>query len=266
MFYQPLKKMIGGLIFGLVLTSTSQAQDVSINFIANASLRITDGKQVLFTDFPYVSAAYGHMAYTYPFFVEQGNNVTTLITNRLTDHFDPVTFMTLDWKVIAPAEVVGDLQARYTELNDARDRVVAELERNQELDQAVSPEREITVVLPDPIIKPDTVIVEESLVNGPMHIQAIRTRSAQTEHYSYVIDWGGRKIYLSGDTGDTEHLATLPEMDVAFITPWLFENARKEDALPNAKKIVIYQHKDNEIIPNCMGCIIPERGEVIDFN
>ena len=269
MFYQSLRKIFCGVVLGFSLislgVSTGQAKDVSINFIANASLRITDGEHVLFTDFPYVSAAFGHMAYSYPFIIEQGNDVTTLITNRLADHFDPVTFMTLDWKVIAPSEVVGDLQKRYVELNEARDRVVAILERNRELDQAVRPDEEISVVLPDPIIKPDTIIVEENLIYGPMQINAIRTVSGETEHYSYIIEWGGKKIYLSGDTGDISHLATLPETDIAFISPWLYENARKENSLPNSKKIVIYQHKDNEIIPNCLGCIVPERGEFIPF-
>ena len=262
MFFRPLKKLIGGLAVGLALTSTSQAQDVSINFIANASLRITDGKQVLFTDFPYVSAAYGHMAYTYPFFVEQGNDVTTLITNRLTDHFDPVAFMTLDWKVIAPAEVVGELQSRYTELNDARDRVVAVLERERELDQAVSPDQEITVVMPDPIIKPDTVVVEESLVHGAMHIQAIRTESAQTEHYSYVIDWGGKKIYLSGDTGDIEHLATLPEVDIAFITPWLLKTLAKRTRCQTLRKLLFISIKTMRLFQTALDVSYPSAAKL----
>ncbi len=266
MFFQPLKRLVYSLLLSVVVATTANARDVSINFIANASLRITDGDYVLFTDFPYVSGAFGHMEYTYPYFVEQDNNVTTLITSRMTDHFDPVTFMTLGWKVIGPAEVVGDLQSRYITLNEERDRVVAELERNRILDQAERPDTEITVILPDPIIRPDTMVVEENLIHGPIHIQAIRTKSAQTEHYSYVLEWGGRKIYLGGDTGDTAHLATLPEVDIAFLSPWLFENARKEDALPNAKKIVIYQHHEGEIIPNCFTCTIPEKGELITFD
>lgn len=265
MFNKHVRTIFCACLAAVFMTSGSSAKDVSINFIANASLRITDGEYVLFTDFPYVSGAYDQMVYEYPYFVEQDNNVTTLITNRLTDHFDPDVFMTLGWKVIAPSEVVGDLQKRYLELNEARDRVVAEVKKNHAIDQALSPNSEVTLVLPDPIIKPDAMIVEENQIYGPMQIKAIRTKSGQVEHYSYLLDWGGKKIYLSGETGDTEHLSTLPETDIAFMTPWLFENARKENTLPKTKKIVIYQHAEGEIVPNCFDCTIPVKGEYIPF-
>lgn len=263
MSFRSLKNVFCSTAISFMLLVPSQAQEVSINYIANASLRITDGEHVLFTDFPYVSAAFGTMAYTYPYFVENGNKVTTLITNRMDDHFDPTTFMTLDWQVIAPAEVVGDLQDRYFAANQARNVAVAELERNRELDQAQNPDSEVTIILPDPIIEPATIIVEENLIHGPMQINAIKTDYGQTEHYSYLIEWHGKNIYISGDTGDVTHLSGLPSMDVAFLTPWLYENARKENALPDTKNLVIYQHRDGEIIPRCFNCFIPQKGELI---
>lgn len=266
MSYWSFKKLIGVFALCCLSISSVQAKEISINFIANASVRITDGEHILFTDFPYVSGAYGHMEFTYPYFVEQDNNVSTLITSRMTDHFDPEVFMTLGWKVFAPAEVAGDIQNRYVELSAARDRVVEELEKARVIDQALSPGEEVIVVLPTPIPEPDVVIVQENLLHGPMQINAIRTKSAQAEHYSYVLNWEGKKIYFSGDTGDVEHLKTLPETDIAFLTPWLFENARKADALPKTKKIVIYQHRVGEIIPSCFGCVIPEKGEFIPFD
>jgi hypothetical protein len=61
---------------------------------------------------------------------------------------------------------------------------------------------------------------------------------------------------------DPEKLLTL---DMAFISPWLYENARRADALPNTKKLKNDQHKENGIIPNCFTCVIPERGDFIPF-
>lgn len=266
MYFRSLKNAILCIALSIVFVVPAKAQQVSINFIANAALRITDGEHVLFTDFPYVSAAHGSMAYTYPYFVEQGNEVTTLITNRYADHFDPITFMTLDWKAIAPAEVVGDLQTRYRTANEARDLVVAELQRTLELDRAQDPDGEVTVVMPEPIIEPDTIIVEENLMHGPIQIQAIKTKYGVTEHYSYLLDWHGKKIYLSGETGETAHLADLPALDAAFLSPKLFENARKENMLPETKNLVIYQHQVAEIIPNCFDCIIPQQGALIPLD
>jgi len=242
------------------------SKDIAINFIANGSVRITDGEQILFTDFPYVSGAYGQMTYTYPFFVEQDNDVTTLITHRLNDSFDPAAFMNLKWKIIAPSEVIGDLQARYKASNDARNEVIAVLEKDHEIAQALSPDSEVPLVLPAPVIKPNIIPFSSTIKNGAMTITPIKTAFAGAEHYSYLVQWSGRTIYFSGDTGDTDHLAALPELDIAFLTPWLHENARRANALPNAKKIVIYQHKDNEIIPNCTGCVIPIQGGYVSFD
>ena len=266
MFFQSFRNAVCGTAVSFLLLVSAHAQDVSINFIANGSLRISDGEYVLFTDFPYVSAAFGKMAYTYPYFVEDGEKTITLITNRMDDHFDPVTFMTLDWQIVAPAEVVGDLQERYFAANQARDLIVAELERNRILDQAQNPDTQVNVVLPDPINEPKTIVVEEKLVVGPMHIQAIETKSGETEHYSYIVEWHGKRMYFGGDTGDTAHLANLPETDVAFLSPWLYENARKENVLPITKNLVIYQHRDGEIIPRCANCFVPQKGQLIPID
>lgn len=269
MYYQQLRIFILSFMVSIVFASVGYSKDISMNFLANASLRITDGDYILFTDFPYVSGAFGHMIYTYPYFVEQDNNVTTLITNRREDHFDPDVFMTLKgWKIIAPPEVTGDLKKRYKGLNDARNVVVARLKSDHKVNMAISWDSETkpVLVLPEPINKLKILPFAEKMTNGPMEITAYKTKSAQTEHYSYLVEWGGRKIYLAGDTGDTDHLAALPELDIAFLSPWLYENARRDNVLPHAKKIVIYQHKENEIIPNCRGCIIPQQGEYIPFD
>ena len=265
-YLRKIRTLILSLAVCGVFLSAASAKDVSMNFIANATVRITDGEYILFTDFPYVSGAFEHMDYQYPFFVEQDNNVTTLITSRMADHFDPDIFMTLGWKIIAPNEVVSGIEERYIDLNIARDKAVADLELNRKIDQALKPDLVITVTLPDPIIKPKVIAMKKTINHGPMKITSIETESAQTEHYSYILEWADKKMYFSGDTGDVTHLSALPEVDIAFISPWLFENARKENALPNAKKIVIYQHKDNEIIPNCFDCIVPVKGEYIPFD
>lgn len=124
-----VKKFFLSLVCFCTLSSFASAQDVAVNFIANASIRITDGKQVIFTDFPYVSGAFGHMFYTYPYFVEQNNDVTTLITNRFTDHHDPEKLLTLDWKIIAPEDVATDLKSKYQELIVLREAQLAEIKK-----------------------------------------------------------------------------------------------------------------------------------------
>lgn len=269
MYFRYLRNFILSFIISIIFVGTSHAKDISVNFIANATVRITDGEYVLFTDFPYVPGAYGHMEYTYPYFVEQDNKVTTLITNRMADHFDPDVFMTLsDWQIIAPNEVTTEIRARYVEQVEARDKVVEILERDHKVNVAINwdSDTEIILTLPDPINKPKIITLSDEISHGPMAITMLKTKAAQTEHYSYLLQWAGRKIYFSGDTGDTDHLLKLPKVDIAFLSPWLYENAKRADALPSGAKIIIYQHKDNEIIPRCTGCIIPQKGEFISFD
>ncbi len=41
------------------------------------------------------------------------------------------------------------------------------------------------------------------------------------KHYSYLIEWKGKRIYISGDTHDPEHLLSLGNLDLAIVNPWL---------------------------------------------
>lgn len=260
-----VKSSFLSLLCFFTISSYVSAQEIAVNFIANASIRITNGKQVIFTDFPYVSGAFGHMIYTYPYFIEQNNDVTTLITNRFADHLDPEKILTLDWKIIAPEDVVIDLKSKYQELIVVREAQLAEIKKNTEIQKLINPNTVIRTVVLDELIEPSVTIAKEQMTVGNAKVTTYDTPTAGSKNHSYLIDWGGKKIYLAGDTGDVEHLASLPPLDMAFISPWLFENARRANALPETKKLIIYQHKEEEIIPNCFTCTIPERGDFIPF-
>ncbi len=60
------------------------------------------------------------------------------------------------------------------------------------------------------------------------------------KHYSYVITWHNKKIYLSGDTGDLEVAGKLQAIDWAYMNPWLFMNAQNEKVKIDAKMFGIY--------------------------
>lgn len=49
-------------------------------------------------------------------------------------------------------------------------------------------------------------------------VKAFKTsHKFSTNHYSYLITWHDKKIFLSGDTGDTEVIGSIKEIDWAFI-------------------------------------------------
>lgn len=72
-------------------------------------------------------------------------------------------------------------------------------------------------------------------------IQAFKTSHKFTfKHYSYLITWHGKKIYFSGDTGDTGPVTKLEGIDWVFAPYWLYNNARDEKLTIDAKMYGLY--------------------------
>jgi len=68
-------------------------------------------------------------------------------------------------------------------------------------------------------------------------------------HYSYLITWHGKRIYLSGDTTNPETIGKIKNIDLAFIPYWLYENAKEQNVLIDADEIGIYHLHPAEIKP-----------------
>lgn len=72
-------------------------------------------------------------------------------------------------------------------------------------------------------------------------VKAIRTSHKFTgKHYSYVITWHGKNIYMSGDTGNTDAIRELKNIDWAFLNPWIFMNAKSENITMDTKMTGLY--------------------------
>lgn len=118
-------------------------------------------------------------------------------------------------------------------------------------------------------------ITELEKLNGA--IPDFEIRAFETEHkvygisfrhYSYVLTWHGKKIYISGDTGDWEDLSKIKDIDWAFMNPWLFMNAKEDKVHIDAKNFGIYhlypnQKVDGEIPANIH--ILKNQGEIISI-
>lgn len=207
------------LLTGIFITA-AHAKPLEAEFIGNEAFRITDGDNILLTDFPYKSGAYDSMTYEFDFPGTTGN-VLSLITHRHADHFDPVLFSEQNWRIIGPEEVTVQL---------AQNKILK---------------------------------FDREIIFGPMMVMPKKTTHANTEHYSYLVNWDGRHLFFTGDTEELDALKNLPELDALFITPWFFRKAKMNDALPESKKIIIYHHKADDIIPDCSGCIIPTQNQII---
>jgi Beta-lactamase superfamily domain len=118
--------------------------------------------------------------------------------------------------------------------------------------------REIARSLPASAVIP----VDSSVTVGDLQIRPIPTPHANLEHYSYRVDWLDRSLYFVGDTEDPAALLAQRGLDVAFVTPWLWQTVRSRGARIDARTIVIYHHRSGESVAGCTGsCRVPRQGE-----
>lgn len=72
-------------------------------------------------------------------------------------------------------------------------------------------------------------------------IQAYKTSHLFTfKHYSYLISWHNKKIYINGDTGDVEPISKIDSIDWVFAPFWLYQNAKVERITINTNMFGIY--------------------------
>jgi L-ascorbate metabolism protein UlaG (beta-lactamase superfamily) len=109
------------------------------------------------------------------------------------------------------------------------------------------------------------VPVADRVTFGAAQIEPIETPHARIGHYSYLVTWNGRRLYFSGDTESTDRLLATKNIDVAFLSPWLYQAALKRGGLA-ARRVVIYHHQAGQRVPECrQGCTVPQQGETLTF-
>lgn len=107
-------------------------------------------------------------------------------------------------------------------------------------------------------------LTETRTTFGPLEIERIETPHADVGHYSYIVTWHGKRMYFSGDTESSASLRAAKNLDVAFISPWIYRAVVRNNHVVDAKRIVIYHHESGESIPECRDrCSMPRQGDTI---
>ncbi len=92
-------------------------------------------------------------------------------------------------------------------------------------------------------------------------IQVFKTKHRFSfSHYSYLITWHGKKIFLSGDTESAATIGNVKGIDWAFIPYWILADAAENDIKIDAKRRVLYHLYPNQKISG----EIPEDMIVLD--
>jgi len=96
---------------------------------------------------------------------------------------------------------------------------------------------------------------------GSFVIRPLRTPHSDTEHYSYLIDWGALRLYFSGDTEDPASLLAAKGVTHAFLTPWLWTTLDSSTERPGEWEVIIQHHTPGQRVPSCEGCWVPQQNE-----
>ncbi len=111
-------------------------------------------------------------------------------------------------------------------------------------------------------------IAELESLNGiipDFKIEAFKTRHQFSfAHYSYLITWHGKRIYLSGDTEWPETILKMKGLDWAFLPSWLYKNIWDDKLNVDTRMLGIYHIGPNDDVrilrPNIV--MLKEQGEV----
>ena len=102
--------IIAALILAATSASPAAPAALQAQFVGNMAFAITDGKTVLYSDFPYESGAFGYMTYDFAS-VPKAPGSLFLVTHGHKDHFDASLLAKMDGKVIAPPKLAATLPA-----------------------------------------------------------------------------------------------------------------------------------------------------------
>jgi len=180
-----------------------QQNEISITFIGNCGLYMTDGSQHIYTDFPYKSGAYNYMEYDPSELDSIKENAIFIFTHKHADHYSKKNLK----------KVLQEKGGRtYGSWN------LSELKKLAE-------------GIPD------------------FEIQVFRTKHRFSfAHYSYLITWHGKTIYLSGDTESAETIGSVPNIDWAFIPYWIVSDAKENNIEIDTKVRAVYHFYPNQKI------------------
>lgn len=176
----------------------SQINEITLKFMGNCGLYMTDGIENIYIDFPYKSGAYSYMEYDVLELEKIEDKSYFIFTHKHADHYS---------KKLLKRIFKSKEGYVFTVSN------VAELEKMGDKIKGFS-------------IK--AFKTEHTFLGIPF------------KHYSYLITWHEKKIYVSGDTTDPEIIGSIKDIDWAFIPYWILNNAKDKGIELDVEKFFIY--------------------------
>ncbi len=100
---------------------------------------------------------------------------------------------------------------------------------------------------------------------GHFAVTAQPTPHSNVDHFSYVIEWRGHRFYFTGDTEDTAALVAAADLDVAFVTPWLWCTVLRSEQSVSATRVVMHHQFPAGRSEICGSPVVLEQGQELVF-
>ncbi len=188
--------------------SFGQARKIEIKLLGNCALYMTDGNLKMYVDFPYKSGAYGYMTYDPALLDSIPDNSLFLFTHGHEDHYNRKLFKKTHQKLYGPWPV----------------KFLLAKKRKYKLDEL------------------------NSLFPG-FSIEEYKTKHRLSlKHYSYLIQWDGKRIFISGDAENADTLVKMKDLDLVFAPYWVLLDANNRNLKIDSKKIIVYHLRNGDKI------------------
>jgi L-ascorbate metabolism protein UlaG (beta-lactamase superfamily) len=80
-----------------------------------------------------------------------------------------------------------------------------------------------------------------------LSVKAFKTKHRFSfKHYSYLIKWHGKKIFISGDTEHAEIFNQVKGIDWAFVPVWILQDANEKNIKIDVEQIGLYHIGQND--------------------
>jgi len=222
MTYPHLRIPLATALFLLVSVLAAQTNAITVRFIGNCGLYMSDGELDVYVDFPYRSGAFGYMEYPTSEIDSVKAKATHLFTHRHPDHYSKKLVRKLTGNVYGPWKVKRKRRADLT---------------------------------------------APAYSAAQFTVETFRTKHRFAHHhYSYLITWHGKRIYLSGDTEGAETIGQVKAMDLAFVPAWIMRDAQEKNIKVDAERIAVYHLYPNQKVTteNPKITILHRQGEVLE--
>ena len=109
--------------------------------------------------------------------------------------------------------------------------------------------------------------IKDSILD--FNIEAFRTKhkvfGVSFEHYSYLIIWHNKRLFISGDTENADTVAKIKNINWLFAPVWLLSDAKEKNIKIDAEKFAIYHigQKDKITISGSKIQLLNKSGQII---